>query len=128
MTSHRVPPRHPDMPPIPQDGDGPVFREPWEAQAFAMVLELYDRGHFTWSEWVRHLSAEIAGAQARGQADTGGTYYRHWLAALEKLVAAKGLTSAEELAACREEWAEADHHRGFGEPIVLDHRHSRRTP
>jgi hypothetical protein len=64
-TSHRVPPRHPDMPPIPQDGDGPVFREPWEAQAFAMVLELYDRGHFTWSEWVRHLSAEIAGPRAR---------------------------------------------------------------
>jgi nitrile hydratase accessory protein len=127
MTSHRVPPRHPGMPPIPQDGDGPVFREPWEAQAFAMVLELYDRGHFTWSEWVRHLSAEIASARARGEPDTGGTYYRHWLAALEKLVAAKGLTSAEELAVCRTQWAEADHHRGFGEPIVLKHPHSRRS-
>ena len=69
MTSHRVPPRHPDMPPIPQDGDGPVFREPWEAQAFAMVLELYDRGHFTWSEWVRHLSAEIA-TRGRGESPT----------------------------------------------------------
>ena len=125
MTGRRVPPRHPDMPPIPQDGDGPVFREPWEAQAFAMVLELYERGHFTWSEWVRHLSAEIAGAGQGGDADPGATYYRHWLAALEKLVAAKGLTSAQELAARRERWAEADHHRGFGEPIVLDqpHRH-----
>jgi nitrile hydratase accessory protein len=121
MTSHRVPPRHPDMPPIPQDSDGPVFREPWEAQAFAMVLELYDRRHFTWSEWVRHLSAEIAGARARGEVETEGTYYRDWLAALEKLVAAKGLTSTEELAVCRDQWAEADHHRGFGEPIVLDH-------
>jgi nitrile hydratase accessory protein len=122
-TSHRVPPRHPDMPPIPQDGDGPVFREPWEAQAFAMVLELYDRGHFTWSEWVRHLSAEIAGARARGEADQGASYYRHWLAALEKLVAAKGLSSAEELAGRRAQWAAADHHRGFGEPIVLDRPH-----
>jgi nitrile hydratase accessory protein len=122
-TSHRVPPRHPDMPPIPQDGDGPVFREPWEAQAFAMVLELYDRGHFTWSEWVRHLSAEIAGARARGEVDQGTGYYRHWLAALEKLVAAKGLSSAEELAGRRAQWAEADHHRGFGEPIVLGRPH-----
>jgi nitrile hydratase accessory protein len=123
MTGHRVPPRHPAMPPIPQDGDGPIFREPWEAQAFAMVLDLYDRGHFTWSEWVRHLSAEIAAA--RGEADTGTAYYRHWLAALEKLVAAKGLSSAAELAVRRGQWAEADHHRGVGEPIVLDrpHRH-----
>jgi nitrile hydratase accessory protein len=120
MTSHRVPPRHPDMPPIPQDGDGPVFRESWEAQAFAMVLDLYDRGHFTWSEWVRHLSAEVAGARERGEADLGATYDHHWLAALEKLVAAKGLSSAEELGVRRDQWAEADHHRGFGEPIVLD--------
>jgi nitrile hydratase accessory protein len=123
MTGHRTPPRHPDMPPIPQDGDGPVFREPWEAQAFALVLELYDRGHFTWSEWVRQLTAEIAGATRRDEPDHGATYYRHWLAALEKLVAAKGLTSTAELAVRREAWAEADHHRGFGEPIVLDHPH-----
>ncbi len=125
MTGHRTPPRHPDMPPIPQDGDGPVFREPWEAQAFAIVLDLYDRGHFTWSEWVRHLSAEIAAAGGEADAGYGRTYYRHWLAALEKLLAAKGVTSSTELAARREQWAEADHHRGFGEPIVLDppHRH-----
>lgn len=121
MSQHRVPPRHPDMPPIPVDGDGPVFREPWEAQAFALVLDLYDKGHFTWSEWVRFLSAEIAGAKARGEADSGEDYYRHWLAALEKLMAAKNLTSTEELARRRRQWAEADHHRGFGEPIVLSH-------
>ena len=71
MASHRVPPRHPDMPPIPQDGEGPLFREPWEAQAFGMVLDLYDKGHFTWSEWVRRLSAEIAAAKERGEADFG---------------------------------------------------------
>jgi nitrile hydratase accessory protein len=120
MTSHRVPPRHPEMPPIPQDGDGPVFREPWEAQAFALVLELFDKGLFTWSEWVRTLSAEIAAASERGEPDLGGgTYYRHWLAALERIVAAKRLTSTEELAARKQQWAEADHHRGFGEPIVI---------
>jgi hypothetical protein len=82
MTSHRVPPRHPDMPPIPQDGDGPVFREPWEAQAFALVLELFDKGHFTWSEWVRTLSAEIAAAKDRGDPTWVGptivTGWRRW--------------------------------------------------
>jgi nitrile hydratase accessory protein len=119
MTSHRVPPRHPEMPPIPQDGDGPVFREPWEAQAFALVLELFDKGHFTWSEWVRALSAEIAAAGERGEPHLGATYYRHWLAALEKIVAAKRLTSTEELAVRKHQWADADHHSGFGEPIVI---------
>jgi nitrile hydratase accessory protein len=120
MATHRVPPRHPDMPPIPQDGNGPVFREPWQAQAFALVLELFDKGHFTWSEWVRTLSAEIAAAKERGEPDLGETYYLHWLAALEKLVAAKRLTSSEELAGRKRQWAEADHHRGFGEPIVIE--------
>jgi nitrile hydratase accessory protein len=124
MNRPRTPPRHPDMPSIPQDGDGPVFREPWEAQAFAMVLDLYDKGRFTWSEWVRYLSAEIAGASERGEPDLGRTYYRHWLAALERIVAAKGLTSAPELAARKEEWAEADRDRGHGEPIVLGSKQS----
>lgn len=119
MTSRRVPPRHPAMPPIPQDGDGPVFREPWEAQAFAMVLDLYDKGLLSWPEWVRLLSAEIAAARVCGEADLGTTYYRHWLAALEKLVVVKGLISTDELAVRKEQWSEADHHRGFGEPIVI---------
>jgi nitrile hydratase accessory protein len=128
MTSHRVPPRHPTLPPIPQDGDGPVFREPWEAQAFAMVLELFDKGHFTWSEWVRALGAEIAAARERGEPDQGETYYRHWLAALEKIAAAKQLTSTEELAVRKEQWVEADHHRGFGEPIVIRPETSEAAP
>lgn len=119
MNKARVPPRHPDMPPIPQDGDGPVFREPWEAQAFAMVLHLYEHGHFSWTEWVRLLSAEIAEAKARGEADLGTTYYRHWLSALEKIVTAKELSAPLELAERRAAWARADHERGFGEAIVL---------
>ncbi len=40
-------PRHEGMPPLPLDAEGPVFREPWEAQAFAIVLTLYQRKHFT---------------------------------------------------------------------------------
>lgn len=107
------------MPRLPQDGDGPVFREPWEAQAFAVTLSLYGRGCFTWPEWVEYLSAEIADAKRRGEADLGDTYYRYWLAALEKIVAAKGLMSTGELSARQEAWRAADRERAFGEAPVL---------
>src|ERR1700733_7829961 len=80
------------VPSIPCDAEGPVFREPWEAQAFAMALALHERGIFTWSEWADALSSEIKRAQAAGDPDTGETYYRHWLAALERLIAVKGVT------------------------------------
>src|SRR5207302_10711229 len=79
------------VPGIPRDADGPVFREPWEAQAFAMALALHRRGVFTWPEWAETLAAEIKRAQAAGDPDTGETYYRHWLNALERLVAEKGV-------------------------------------
>ena len=38
------------LPGQPHDEGGPVFREPWEAQAFAMTLSLHERGLFTWPE------------------------------------------------------------------------------
>jgi nitrile hydratase accessory protein len=79
------------IPSVPRDADGPVFREPWEAQAFAMALALHDRGVFTWPEWAAALSLEISQAQAAGDPDTGETYYQHWLKALERLVAEKGV-------------------------------------
>ena len=82
------------VPSIPCDAEGPVFREPWEAQAFAMTLHLYDRGLFAWPEWAAILGDEIKKAQAAGDPDTGETYYRHWLAALERIVAEKGVTDA----------------------------------
>ena len=86
------------LPSLPRDAGGPVFREPWEAQAFAMTLALYRRGLFTWPEWAAALAAEITRAQAAGDPDTGDTYYHHWLAALERLVADKGVTDAASLA------------------------------
>ncbi len=100
------------MPELPMDEQGPVFREPWEAQAFAMVLKLYQGGHFTWPEWVEHLSAEIRAAQRGGDRDLGHSYYRHWLAALEKLVAAKELVPRREILAREAEIAanSADRH------------------
>src|ERR1700694_2467137 len=86
------------VPSIPCDAEGPVFREPWEAQAFAMTLALHERGLFTWPQWAATLSEEIKRAQAAGDPDTGETYYHHWLAALERLVAEKGVATPETLA------------------------------
>jgi nitrile hydratase accessory protein len=107
------------LPAIPRDAAGPVFREPWEAQAFAMAVALHQRGTFTWSEWAAALAAEIKSAQAEGDPDTGETYYRHWLAALEKLVAAKRLASGAELATRRDQWDRAARATPHGQPIEL---------
>ena len=82
------------VPGLPRDTEGPVFREPWEAQAFAMTLTLHERGLFTWPQWAATLSEEIKRAQAAGDPDTGETYYLHWLNALERLVAEKGVADA----------------------------------
>ena len=86
------------VPGVPRDSDGPVFREPWEAQAFAMALALHERGVFTWAEWAAALAAEIKRAQAAGDPDTGETYYTHWLNTLEKLVAEKRGDDAGDIA------------------------------
>jgi nitrile hydratase accessory protein len=107
------------VPGIPHDADGPVFREPWEAQAFAMTLVLHGRGLFTWPEWAAALAAEIKRAQAAGDPDTGDTYYRHWLAALERLVAERGVTDAAALARYREAWDRAADRTPHGVPIEL---------
>lgn len=107
------------LPGIPVDADGPVFREPWEAQAFAMALALHERGLFSWTEWAAALAAEIKRAQAAGDADTGETYYRHWLATLEGLVATKGVASAETLHRYRDAWDHAADRTPHGQPITL---------
>jgi len=107
------------VPNIPRDAEGPVFREPWEAQAFAMALALHEHGLFTWQEWAATLGEEIKRAQAAGDPDTGETYYRHWLNALERLVAAKGLTDSATLVRYREAWDHAAERTPHGSPIEL---------
>jgi len=109
----------PALPGMPCDADGPVFREPWEAQAFAMALALHERGLFTWREWAATLAEEIAGAQCRGDADRGDTYYHHWLTTLERLVAAKGASSDVELERYRRGWDRAAARTPHGRPIEL---------
>jgi nitrile hydratase accessory protein len=104
---------------IPRDDDGPVFREPWEAQAFAMALALHERGLFTWSEWAATIADEIKRAHAAGDSDTGETYYRHWLNTLERLVAEKGVTDSTTLARYRDAWDHAADRTPHGKPIEL---------
>ena len=107
------------VPGIPRDGQDPVFREPWEAQAFSMALALHQRGVFTWPEWATTLADEIKRAQAAGDPDTGETYYRHWLATLERLVAEKGIASHDTLARYRDAWDHAADRTPHGKPIEL---------
>ncbi len=108
------------VPAIRRDGDGPVFREPWEAQAFAMALALHERGLFTWPEWAATLADEIKQAQAAGDPDTGETYYQHWLNALERIVAEKRVTDAHTLARYRDAWDHAADRTPHGAPIELE--------
>jgi nitrile hydratase accessory protein len=107
------------VPDLPRDADGPVFREPWEARAFAMALALHGRGLFTWSEWAVTLGDEIRKAQEAGDPDRGDSYYRHWLAALERMVAEKGVTTAQMLARYYEAWDHAADRTPHGAPIEL---------
>ncbi len=108
------------VPSIPRDADGPVFREPWEAQSFAITLGLYDQGLFSWKEWTGALVMEIKRAQEAGDPDTGETYYLHWLAALERIVAEKGVADEATLGRYRDAWRRAADRTPHGQPILLD--------
>jgi nitrile hydratase accessory protein len=110
---------NPAVPQLPGSGETPVFREPWQAHAFAMVLRLHEQGLFSWPEWAATLAAQISAAQARGDQDLGDTYYQHWLAALETIVAAKGASSAGELKRTRDAWDHAADRTPHGQPIEL---------
>ena len=101
------------------NGAGLTFAEPWQAQAFALAVKLSEAGHFTWKEWTEALAGELKAAASRGETDDGSRYYLHWLAALERLVAAKGLTGWAELLERKEAWAEAYRRTPHGKPVVL---------
>lgn len=108
----------------PVDDGEPVFREPWEAHAFAMAVHLHEQGLFTWPQWSAALTdeierAEAAGDPGTGDPDTGADYYRNWLAALERLVADTGAASADDQERTREGWRRAAARTPHGQPIEL---------
>jgi len=106
---------------MPRDDDGPVFAEPWQAQAFALAVRLSAQGHFTWTEWAAALAAELKAASDRGEPDDGLRYYHHWLKALENLVVTKRLSDPATMEARKEAWAEAYRHTPHGKPVELGH-------
>jgi nitrile hydratase accessory protein len=108
-----------ELPALPRDQEGPVFNEPWEAQAFALAVRLSEAGYFTWSEWATALSQEIKAAQARGGPDLGQTYYQHWLNALERICIDKGLVGLEDMRRRLEAWRRAYLCAPHGQPVEL---------
>jgi nitrile hydratase accessory protein len=104
-----------NLPRLPRDQDGPVFAEPWQAQAFALAVRLSEQGHFTWKEWAAALSEELKSAEP----DDGSRYYEHWLAALERLVVAKGLSNPPAMLERKQAWADAYRHTPHGKPVEL---------
>ena len=108
---------------LPRDSDDAVFPEAWQAHAFAVIMSLYQDGHYNWAEWDDYLCyciqapghfATAPGEEADGgeQAEhtgsnrspfltacerDGAQYYHFWLAATEQLLDAKGLVSTAEL-------------------------------
>jgi nitrile hydratase accessory protein len=107
------------LPRLPRDDGGPVFAEPWQAQAFALAVRLSAQRHFTWKEWAATLADELKVDAARGEPDDGSRYYHCWLAALERLVVSKRLSDAVALVAQKEAWAEAYRRTPHGRPVEL---------
>lgn len=108
------------LPGFPQDDEGPVFSEPWQAQAFSLAVQLSGLGYFTWKEWAAALAEELAAAVERDEADEDGSeYYFHWVAALEKLVTSRGLAGVPELFERKAAWADAYRHTPHGQPVQL---------
>ncbi len=79
-----------------------------------MAVSLHGAGHFTWPEWAETLGRHIAADHC-----VETSYYEHWLAALEELVAKKGIVTSARFLHRREEWREAAIATPHGQPIVL---------
>ena len=94
-------------------GAEPVFAEPWEANAFALVIAMHKEGLFTWSEWADTLSSAIK------QQPDDTPYYRCWLLALEIIASKKGLIAGSEVENRAEEWKLALAATPHGQPIEL---------
>ena len=104
---------------LPLDAGGPVFAEPWQAQAFAIAVQLSAEGHFTWAEWTTALGEQLQAAVRRGEPDDGTRYFEHWLVALEHLVANQKLADLTALRERKEAWADAYRHTPHGQPVEL---------
>jgi nitrile hydratase accessory protein len=105
------------LPALPAEREGPVFEEPWQATAFALAVHLSERGAVPWSEWSAALGQEIQAAV--GDAAQVDRYFEHWLRALERICAEKGMVDPTEIRARQEAWRRAYLDTPHGEPVEL---------
>jgi nitrile hydratase accessory protein len=73
---------------VPRKNGELVFESPWEGRAFGLAVALSDRRFYDWDEFRERLVDEIK---------PDSPYYESWLAALEKLLIARGVVTAAEL-------------------------------
>jgi nitrile hydratase accessory protein len=104
---------------LPRDKEGPIFAEPWQAEAFALTVRLYEAGCFTWPEWADTLAAVVREVRDRGEVDDGSRYYEHWLVALERLITEKQVLSASDLDRRKAAWTRAYLSTPHGHPVEL---------
>jgi nitrile hydratase accessory protein len=104
---------------VPGDAEGPVFAEPWQAEAFALTVRLHEAGCFTWTEWAETLAAVLREVRERSELDDGSHYYEHWLVALERLVTTKQILGPSDLERRKVAWTEAYLSTPHGQPVLL---------
>jgi nitrile hydratase accessory protein len=104
---------------LPRDQEGPVFAEPWQAEAFALTVRLYEAVCFTWPEWAAVLAEVLQEARDRGESDDGSRYYCYWLTALERLLTKKQVLSASDLDRRKAAWTQAYLSTPHGRPVAL---------
>ena len=75
-----------------------LFDAPWQGRVFGMARVLAEAGCFTWDDFRAHLIAQIGawdrsagGDLPPGEAAADYRYYDHFLAALQAVLAEKGL-------------------------------------
>ena len=102
------------------DNDERVFSEPWEAQAFAIVVTLSNAGCFTWEEWAKIFSEVIAESKIRGGPSDGSDYYLNWVKALERIVSEKEIADLSNLESVKVAWKNAYKNTPHGKPVHLD--------
>jgi nitrile hydratase accessory protein len=76
-----------------------VFAAPWESRVFGITMALYEQGRFEWDEFRGRLIAAIGREERAHPVGAQFPYYACWLAALEELLAAKGVCAEEALRA-----------------------------
>jgi nitrile hydratase accessory protein len=109
------------LPALPAEHDGPLFQEPWQATAFALAVHLSERGAIPWREWSAALAREIEAAA--GDAAQVDAYFEHWLRALERLCAEKGMVDPAEIRTRQEAWRRAYLDTPHGKPVELAAAH-----